>query len=257
MPINKFQFELKLEGHDKPAKDIPFEVRFPKRLKTMAEDDMIDWVRQQVRSGKDIYGNTFVPKADGTPATLILTGAMLEGIQPAMYADLSGNDAVAAVGISCNPSGNWDHYPWILNSGVNPDKARGKRLDRVQSKINRKEARLIRKEQQAAGLDPIKQYKTWDKLQETIEAIQGDLRELQSERAAIQAKLFVGIPPRPWWGLVDEKRQRLYAALQDWLSTLIQGSVAHACNPEQTSLQDVDQQAQDAFVRALKGQGGE
>ena len=93
--------------------------------------------------------------------------------------------------------------------------------------IARKEARLIRKTNQAAQTNTM--TKKWEKLQDTIDAIEGDLRELRKRKADIEGKKIRPQPPREWWGLDEDARERVNSALSVWVKSIVAGSVGVAC----------------------------
>lgn len=247
MAVNKFSMSIQVEGQESEPKQIQYDLRLPKKLKKMASDEMCDWVREQVKTGKDVYGRTYAPKADGTPATLIRTGKLLDGIVESQWLNYwSKNEDIAVVGITHI----LDTYPWVLNAGVNPRKHIFKQSDKIMGKIKRKLDRRARKIDQLSQTSDL--TNKWKKIQDTIMAIDGDLRELRQLLIDVENQHITGLPARQWWGLADEKRDRVYAALRGWLTTLIDGVVANACNPQATTIQQADDAAQAAFVQGLR-----
>ena len=247
---SKFSFEITVEGQEKPPKKMAYDLKLPKKLEKMGDEQMVEWVRQQVRSGRDVFGNVFAPLSTGEPATLNRTGAMLEGVTPSTWVPkhLKGRDTLGMLAITDTE----ERYPWVINAGVDPDKYKGDRIAKLQGKIDRKLARKRRKLDQLTETN--NGTKKWLYLLETAQGIDRDVAEFRHQIAEVQAKQVVGMPPRPWWGLMDEKRERVYAALQNWLATLIDMVVANACNPEKTTLAAADAAAQKAFEAGLRGQ---
>ena len=247
MAVNKFSMSIQVEGQESEPKQIQYDLKLPKKLKKMASDEMCDWVRDQVKTGKDVFGRPYAPKADGTPATLIRTGKLLEGIVESEWLNYwAKNEDIAVVGITHNEK----TYPWVLNAGVNPRKHIFKQSDKIRAKIQRKLDRRARKIDQLAKTSDL--TNKWEDIQETIVFIDRDLRELRQLLIDTENQKITGLPPRPWWGLADEKRERVYAALSGWLTKLIDGVVANACNPQATTIQQADDAAQAAFVQGLK-----
>lgn len=247
MAVNKFSMSIQVEGQESEPKQIQYDLKLPKKLKKMASDEMCEWVREQVKTGKDVYGRPYAPKADGTPATLIRTGTLLEGIVESQWVNYWCKDEdIAVVGITHN----LDTYPWVLNAGVNPRKHIFKQSDKIRAKIKRKLDRRARKLDQLSQTSDL--TTKWEKIQDTIMGIDDDLKELRQLLIDTENQKITGLPPRPWWGLADEKRDRVYAALSGWLTKLIDGVVANACNPQATTIQQADDEAQAAFVQGLR-----
>lgn len=246
MAKNKFSVSIQVEGQEKEPKKIQYDLKLPRKLKKMASEQMCEWVKEQVKTGHDVYGRPYAPKADGTPATLIKTGALLDGIIESEWLNYwQHSEDIAVVGITHVD----DSYPWVLNFGVNPRKHIWKQSDKIEAKIKRKLARRERKINQLAETN--ESLKKWDDIQEVIMGIDDDLRELRQLLIDTQNKKITGLPPRPWWGLLDDKRDAVYAAMSNWLVTLIDNIVANACNPEKTTIQQADDAAQAAFKAGL------
>lgn len=250
----KFSIEISVDGYPPdgapPAVDV--DIKFPSALKNLAQNWMIKNVVDRTRAGRDIHGNPFAPLAgSGDPTNLTGTGAMLNGVRPAKGSDLQSRGYIAAVGITCDP-GAGERYPWIVNAGVNPEGYKAKRIEVVDRMIARKEARLARKNAQAASITN-RLTKKWDDLQRTIEAIQGDLRELRKRRADIEAKKIKPQPPREWWGLDDSEREKVNGALSAWVRAVVSGVVGVACHPLKTNTAQVYAEADAAFRTAFSG----
>lgn len=246
---SKFSFTIEVEGQEKPPKKMVYDLKLPKKLETMGEDEMCEWCEAQLRSGRDVFGAPFAPKADGSPATLIKTGAMVEGIVSSDWIPkwMVGRDTIGLLGITNNEP----TYPWVLNAGVNPGKYKSDRIYKLNKRIQKKLDRKRRKLEEIAGTSELTMK--WENLMETVNGIDKDVEELRRQIAEIEAKKVIGLPPRPWWGLMEDKREKIYRALREWLSTLIDGVVANACNPEEHSIQEADEAAQNAFENELEG----
>lgn len=250
----KFSMEISVDGYppDGAPAAVDVDIKFPPALKNLAQNWMIENVVSRTRAGRDIHGEPFLPLAKtGEPTNLTKTGAMLSGVRPAKGIDLQARGYIAAVGITCDP-GAGERYPWIVNAGVNPEGYKQKRLEVVDRMIARKEARLIRKNEQADSIRN-RLTKKWDDLQRTIEAIQGDLRELRKRRADIEAKKIKPQPPREWWGLDDSEREKINGGLSAWVRAVVSGVVGVACHPTKTTTAQVYAEADAAFRAAFSG----
>ena len=251
----KFSIELSVDGwsDETTPKALDVELKFPSQLKSLANNWMIQNVVERTRGGRDIHGEPFAKLAGSEePTNLTRSGAMLAGVRPAKGSDLQARGYIAAVGITCDP-GAGERYPWIVNAGVNPEGYKAKRLAVVERMIARKEARLIRKTNQAAQTNTM--TKKWEKLQDTIDAIEGDLRELRKRKADIEGKKIRPQPPREWWGLDENARERVNSALSVWVKLIVAGSVGVACHPLKTTTEQVYQEANAAFRAAFNGGG--
>ena len=245
---------LEVEGYGSELTPREFELRLQmaSRVKNRIQQWMQRKVKTRVAAGLDVEGNVFAPKKDGTPATLVQTGAMLNGVKSARGSDLrSGTktQTLAAVGITCVPRGDFDaRYPWFLHNGVDPEHIRERESAKIQRKLRRKQDRLQRKTE---GLATTKDTtKKWYYLQETVNGINSDIAELQKQQLEINAAQFHTLPARQWWGLLQSERDQVENALRDWVRQMIMAAIAEACNPdEQPSDEAVEEINQEIIAR--------
>lgn len=222
-------------GEELSEKEFDVQIRMMAPTKSRIQNWMRNKVQERVRAGLDVDGQPFKAKKDGNPATLIESGAMINGIKSARGADLrdaTKTKTLAAVGITCVPGGDFEaRYPWFLHNGVDPDHIREREGNKIKRKLQRKQERLQRKTTQAA--ETAETTKKWLYLMETAKGINQDITDLQKQLNEVNSAQFHTLPARHWWGLQASEREKVETAMKDWFWMMIEGTIAAACNPEE------------------------
>ena len=224
-------------------------IQFPNECKNACQHWMIQRVVDRTQLGLDVNFRPFAPRVDGSPTTLTRTGAMLKNVKAARGSDLRARGALAAVGISCYLRGKAT-YPWILHNGINEEKYKAKRLAVVDRMIKRKQDRLERKTKEITETSDA--TAKWEYLMELTRGIEQDIVDLQKRRAEIESAQVAAMPPREWWGLDETDQGRVESALADWVSAVVAGFVANACNPEKNDRTKAEKEADRAFLAKFR-----
>ena len=251
----RFVLVIEVEGYedqDKP-KAFDVEMKMSSRLKKRIIQWMIDRIKSRVESGRDVNGDPFEPKKDGTPSTLNRTGALLAGIKTAKTSDINAastkSKALVQLGITDIVKNDPDvRYPWYLHYGVEPERIREKLLRRLRGRLYWRESRLERKYRELSSTS-IRATATRMKLLDTIDGVKKDIYELREQMFAAENKEFHTIPARKWWGLTDEERAHLDEALSDWVHMMVEGTVGAACNPEKEPPEEVSKRVEAEIMK--------
>lgn len=234
----RFVLVIEVEGYEDidDPKAFDVEMKMSSRLKKRIIQWMIDKIKTRVESGRDVNGDPFAPKKDGSPSNLNRTGALLAGIKAAKTSDINAastkTKALVQLGITDIVNNDTDiRYPWYLHYGVDPEHIREKLIRRLHGRLYRKQNRLSRKYREL-GETSVRATATRMLLLDTIAGVKKDIWEINEAIFAAENKEFHTISARKWWGLTDEERAHLDEALSDWVHLMMEGTVGAACNPE-------------------------
>lgn len=251
----RFVLVIEVEGYedvDEP-KAFDVEMKMSSRLKKRIIQWMIDKIKTRVESGRDVNGDPFAPKKDGTPSTLNRTGALLAGIKAAKTSDINAastkTKALVQLGITDIVHNDPEvRYPWYLHYGVEPERIRAKLIYRLKSKIAYRKSRLERKYKELSSTS-IRATATRMKLLDTIDGVKRDIYQLNDQIFAAENREFHTVPARKWWGLTDEERALLDEALSDWVHLMMEGTVGAACNPEKEPPDQVSKRVETEIMK--------
>ena len=225
---------IEVDGYDNQTRAVDVSLKMSSGLKKKITQWMIDRIRARVQAGLDIDGKPFAPRADGSPATLSRSGAMLAGIQPAKSSDISAvskTKSLAQVGVTDIVNGDQDiRYPYYLHHGSDPERVKARKLKQLRDRLTKKQDRLARK------MREMSEIRGWSdervRLYDVITAIKSEIPILRAQILDVENRNFKTLPARAWWGLTASERATVEQALADWVHAMVAGAVGAACNPE-------------------------
>lgn len=225
---------IEVEGYDNQTRAVDVSLKMSSGLKKKIQQWMIDRIRARVQAGLDVDGKPFAPRADGSPATLSRSGAMLAGIQPAKSSDISAvskTKSLAQVGVTDIVNGDPDiRYPYYLQNGSDPERVKARKLKQLRDRLTKKQNRLARKMQEMSEIRGWSDERVT--LYNAIEGVKSDISEIRAQILDVESRSYTTLPARAWWGLTQSERATVEQALADWVHAMVAGAVGAACNPE-------------------------